>query len=181
MSKRQDSIKELLGETSVSYLEELIGVNIFLFHSPSLKIDADDVVVSRSFSIKSNNVWYNFSNIWKESANDNTYHKLVLEKAEKPKSILYDIEKKEIHEPCSSIVFNAEKAVISKIEVYVAEDESEEENIQYDYGLVFHYYNQNRLSINVLEESIADELELLRTKDQIERRYKEKKLRLELY
>lgn len=170
--------EEILLENEKSSLRKLLGVNISQVYCPWLQVDSSRIT-AMSFSISSKEHWFNITNKWLESPNDTTYHSLEIERSDLPKDIKYVKEERSVYAPVSSIVIATNQSRLKRIEVYSMHEQLEEgEDILYDYGLLFYFENNYRFSINVYEESIGDELELLREEEEIKKRYRDTKLRL---
>lgn len=173
-------VKQELNTQSINALRELIGKKVDYIRSPAINVESSGIIEAFSFSIsyindKSGVFYINISNHWLESPNDTTYHQLTVEKNEYPKGIKYiwdnRMKRKIVHHPVSSISLN-HNSILKKIEIYsVNEEWYREESILYDYGLIFHYDNGFKFSINVYEASIADELQLIKDEGIIKEQY----------
>ena len=153
--------KESLNPTEEKWLRQVLGVGVYRVFSPSIQVK-EGVTNASSFSIALKKGWLSFANSWKESESENSYYEIEVGLETEPVGIKYDSKNSSLCEPVSSVLFNlgsSRDQEVKKVEVYCKQEEWNDEELIYDFALVFHARNGFRFCLNVLED-VSDQLEL---------------------
>lgn len=151
--------KAIISHEELDNLRKLLEKVIYILYSPAIQVEKN-ATISTSLSIHIEDEWINFTNSWLETPHDIGYYKLNIGIDRYPVNIQYSREKNTFEYPVSSFVFNRGVAdqTVKKIEVYCKDETWDNENIIYDFAIIFHIENGLRLSVSVLED-ISEQLE----------------------
>ncbi len=141
-----------LTEVDYETLSICIGKKIYQVYAPFIQFE-DGIVSSISFSVHLGSGWLNFNSNWLSTPNDISYYKLETFRDDSPLGIDYNKKDNELLKP-SSYLFNRGRSgqEIQKIEVYSKREKWQDEEIIYDFMILFYANNGLRFCINILEE-----------------------------
>jgi hypothetical protein len=171
----------ILDDQQIQILKGCIGKNIQIINSPGaeLKYGSNYISSYDNFSILLNSdSFLIIKNFWLETEEYNDYWKLTFETSDTPEGLNYNVEDRCFVGPFFS--FNLPRAlVINRIEVHVKSEQIGEEQIQFDYGVIFYLEDEISLAFFPME-SIADGIEMNLEKDQIKQAIRNCSIRLEI-
>jgi hypothetical protein len=169
-SRNENLFQAILDDRSVEVLSLFIGEKLYQVHFPFVEVE-DKITTAPSLSFRVNDIWVNISNSLLETDKDNDYYELAIEASDAPKDIAYEVsDPKQLKHPVSSFLFNrgTDNQEVEKIEIYSKNEVWDEEEMSYDFAIIWQAKNGFSLCINVLE-SPTEQIEITTDEELIQR------------
>lgn len=157
-----------LDEQQIKILRSCIGKQIQSVNSPGAENHYDSSYIGTyySFSISINNDFFLLiKNVWLETDVYNDYWKLIIKRDDKPEGIVYNNKQRSYSGP--HFTYHLPRALrLHKIEIYEKTELLGEEQIQFDYAVLFHLEDDILIAFFPMD-SIADGIEMYSNKEHI--------------
>lgn len=157
-----------LDEQQIEILKNCIGKQIQSVNSPGAENRYNSTYIGSyySFSISIDTDFFLLiKNVWLETDVYNDYWKLIIERDDKPEGIVYNIKQRSYSRP--HFTYHLPRALrLEKIEIYQKAELIGEEQIQFDYAVLFRLEDDITLAFFPME-SIANGIEMNTNKEHI--------------